>query len=98
MATASTEPNVAPSIAPERIEAIGQFLREQINEQRLFPGCALAAYRDGKLVLNLVEGFADTQAATFVDQETLFPLFSGVQTAGRGRALAADRSWSDRAR
>lgn len=87
MATVSIEPNVTTSIGPERIEAIGQLLRDQVNEQRLFPGCALAAYRDGKLVLNFFEGFADTQAATFVDHETLFPLFSG------SKPLAAVALW-----
>ncbi len=87
MATAAIEPNVATSIAPERIEEIGQFLRNQVTEQRLFPGCALAAYRDGELVLNFVEGYADTQAATSVGQETLFPLFSG------SKPLAAVALW-----
>src|SRR3954453_4725333 len=76
------EPNLELSIAPERLESIAEILRVQVKEQRLFPGCALAAYKDGKPVINVVEGFADTQAATFVDQQTLFPLFSGSKPLG----------------
>lgn len=87
METASVDANLAPPIAPERIEAIEQCVRAQVNKQRLFPGCALAAYRNGELVLSLAEGFADTQAATYVDQETLFPLFSG------SKPLAAVALW-----
>jgi CubicO group peptidase (beta-lactamase class C family) len=76
------DPDVAQSIAPERVESIAEILRVQVKEQRLFPGCALAVYKDGKPVMNAVEGFADTQAATFVDPQTLFPLFSGSKPLG----------------
>src|SRR5688500_10828207 len=53
--------------------------REQLSPLRLFPGGALAVYRRGRLVLDLVGGYADTQSGTAVDSETLFPLYSGTK-------------------
>jgi CubicO group peptidase (beta-lactamase class C family) len=86
-AAPSVEPNGATVFAQERVEAIERIVRAQIDEQRLYPGCALAVYRDGELALNIVAGYADTQAATVVDRETLFPLFSG------SKPLAAVALW-----
>src|SRR3954466_7407862 len=51
--------------------------REQLSPLRLFPGAALAVYRQGQLVLDLAEGYADTQRGDLVGPDTLFPIFSG---------------------
>ena len=60
------------------VEAEQRF-REQLSPLRLFPGAALAVYLDGRLVLDLADGFADTQRAEGVGPENLFPLFSGTK-------------------
>jgi CubicO group peptidase (beta-lactamase class C family) len=86
-AAPTVEPNGAKLLVQERVEAIERIVRAQIDEQRLYPGCALAVYRDGQLALNVVAGYADTQAATLVEPNTLFPLFSG------SKPLAAVALW-----
>ena len=53
--------------------------REQLSPLRLFPGASLAVYLDGRLALDLVGGFADTQRGEPVRPEALFPLFSGTK-------------------
>lgn len=58
------------------------MLREQVNEHRLTPGAALAVYVDGQMALDVVAGYADTQRATLVDPESLFPMFSGSKPLG----------------
>jgi len=60
---------------------------EQINHQRLFPGAALAIYQDGRLVLDVAGGYADTQRGEQVGPDSLFPLFSGT------KPLAAVALW-----
>ena len=81
MATISIDPKPAYR-SRQDLSKDRQMLRAQVDEQRLFPGCALAVYQHGRLVLDLGEGFADTQAATFVDHQSLFPLFSGSKPLG----------------
>ncbi|MEZ4506703.1 MAG: serine hydrolase domain-containing protein [Thermomicrobiales bacterium] len=58
------------------------MFRAQVNEQRLYPGAALAVSVNGQVVLDLVIGYADTQRATPVDAESLFPMFSGSKPLG----------------
>ncbi|MGH2615015.1 MAG: serine hydrolase domain-containing protein [Thermomicrobiales bacterium] len=73
--------------------------REQLSPRRLLPGAALAVYHRGRLVLDLVAGFADTQRGHLVRPDTLFSLFSGTkpfaaialwQQIERGRAALDD--------
>ena len=59
------------------LNEIELLFREQLSPMRLFPGAALAVYQDDRLILDLVGGYADTQTGEQVDQQTLFPLFSG---------------------
>ena len=61
---------------------VQQRFREQLSPLRLFPGAALAVYLDGRLVLDLAGGFADTQRGEAVGPEALFPLFSGTKPFG----------------
>src|SRR3954465_2605687 len=56
---------------------VERHFREQLSPLRLFPGAALAVYRQGDLVLDLVGGYADTQRGEVVRSDTLFPIFSG---------------------
>jgi CubicO group peptidase (beta-lactamase class C family) len=74
---------------------VERLFRTQLNPQRLHPGAALAVYHRGRLVLDLVAGFADTQGGHQVRPDTLFSLFSGtkpfssialLQQIERGRA------------
>jgi CubicO group peptidase (beta-lactamase class C family) len=58
---------------------VEQRFCEQLSPLRLFPGAALAVYRDGRLALDLAGGFADTQRGETVGPGTLFPLFSGTK-------------------
>jgi CubicO group peptidase (beta-lactamase class C family) len=60
------------------VEVERQF-HNQLSQLRLFPGAALSVYAHGRLVLDLVGGFADTQRGIFVDRDSLFPLFSGTK-------------------
>jgi CubicO group peptidase (beta-lactamase class C family) len=52
---------------------------EQLSPLRLFPGAALSVYHHGRLVLDLVGGYADTQRGERVEAGSLFPLFSGTK-------------------
>ena len=66
---------------PDRaaLAEVEQRFREQLSPLRLIPGAAVAIYRDGRLVLDLAGGFADTQRGEVVGPESLFPLFSGTK-------------------
>ena len=68
---------------PESVGMSGAALAEverifhaQITGERLHPGAALAVYRHGRLVLDLVAGLADTQRVEPVRADTLFQLRS----------------------
>lgn len=65
---------IAPVAAPAEIE---RLFHHQLSPLRLYPGAALATYHRGRLVLDLVGGYADTQRGEPVHAETLFSLFSG---------------------
>src|SRR3954465_4704330 len=52
---------------------------EQLSPLRLFPGASLSVYCRGRLVLDLVGGYADTQRGLAVGHDSLFPLFSRTQ-------------------
>lgn len=53
--------------------------RAQLSPLRLVPGAALGVYHRGRLVLELVGGYGDTQLGEPVDPGSLFPLFSGTK-------------------
>lgn len=63
---------------PSLDEVIERF-QDIITRHRLLPGAALAVYRDGRLVLDIVAGWADTQRAVPVAADSLFLLFSGTK-------------------
>ena len=97
---------VAPQ-AKRTLSEIESLFRAQISPERLHPGAALAVYHHGRLVLDLVAGYADTQRGDPVRPDTLFPLFSGtkpfasialMQQIERGRAALDDpveRHWPE---
>ncbi len=74
--TTPTTPESADVAEYEMVAEATRLFTEQISPLRLFPGGALAVYRDGRLVLDLAAGYADTQSGEPVTAETLFPLFS----------------------
>lgn len=61
---------------------VERLFRAQLTPLRLFPGGAVAVYCRGRLVLDLVGGYADTQFGNPVDSDTLFPIFSGTKPFG----------------
>lgn len=60
---------------PDLSEIERQF-RSQLSPLRLYPCAALAIYHRGRLALDLVGGYADTQRGELVRTETLFQIFS----------------------
>jgi len=74
--------DAARPVSMPALEQVEQMFRAQVNEQRLYPGAALAVSVNGQVVLDLVIGYADTQRATPVDAESLFPMFSGSKPLG----------------
>jgi CubicO group peptidase (beta-lactamase class C family) len=79
MTTAESVAPAALRVSPDEwspAEAERRF-NEQLSPLRLFPGAALAVYRNGRLALDLVGGYADTQRGEAVGPDSLFPLFSG---------------------
>lgn len=81
-ALALTTPTTAESADVAEAEMMAEATRlfaQHLNPLRLYPGGALAVYRGGRLVLDLVSGYADTQCGEPVTVETLFPLFSGTK-------------------
>jgi CubicO group peptidase (beta-lactamase class C family) len=74
-------------IEAARLAEVEGLFRSQLNLLRLFPGAALAVYHRGRLVLDLADGYADTQRGEQVGPDTLFPLFSGT------KPLAAVALW-----
>ncbi|MCC6945395.1 MAG: beta-lactamase family protein [Thermomicrobiales bacterium] len=88
------------SIDAQALATIELLFREQLSSWRLFPGAALAVYRGDQKLLDLVDGYADTQRGDMVDHASLFPLFSGSkpfaavalwQQIERGRISLDDR-------
>ena len=79
MVTASEVPTTTSLVDLSLIET--EF-RSQLSVARLFPGAALAVYRNGELALDLVGGYADTQSGEPVHAGSLFPLFSGTKPFG----------------
>src|SRR3954468_21755224 len=67
-----------PIEAAKLAEVEGLF-RAQLSPLRLVPGAALAVYHRGRLVLDLADGYADTQRGNRVRPDTLVPLFSGTK-------------------
>src|SRR5215212_5468617 len=61
------------------LDEVERLFREQLSPLRLFPGAMLAVYYQGRLVLDLVGGYADTQRGERVGSDSLFPLFSGTK-------------------
>jgi CubicO group peptidase (beta-lactamase class C family) len=62
-----------------RLTEVERLFRSQLSPLRLFPGAALAVYWHGRLVLDLVGGYADAQRGEQVGSGSLFPLFSGTK-------------------
>ena len=60
-------------------QEIERLFHAQIFTQRLYPGAALAVCLNGRVVLDLVAGWADTQRAAPVAPDTLFMLFSATK-------------------
>jgi CubicO group peptidase (beta-lactamase class C family) len=76
--------NGLPTSAHRALEAtpwdrIERLFRTQLSPLRLFPGAALAVYHRGRLVLDLTDGYADTQRGELVQRNSLFPLYSGTK-------------------
>jgi CubicO group peptidase (beta-lactamase class C family) len=78
IATISTVPMSSATIADgAALAEVERRFRDQLSPLRLVPGAALAVYVRGRLLLDLVGGYADTQRGESVRPDTLFPLFSG---------------------
>jgi CubicO group peptidase (beta-lactamase class C family) len=77
MATLIFKQHDTETVSQESLDKIELLFREQLSPLRLFPGAALAVYFQETLILDLIRGFADTQSGEKVDEQTLFPLFSG---------------------
>lgn len=77
--TTPTTPESVDAATAEMAAEATRLFAEQINPLRLYPGGALAIYRGGRLVLDLIAGYADTQRGEPVTVNTLFPLFSGTK-------------------
>jgi CubicO group peptidase (beta-lactamase class C family) len=58
------------------LAAVERLVHTQITADRWHPGAALAGYRHGRLVLDVVAGLADTQRVEPVQPDTLFQLRS----------------------
>src|SRR5215211_5902390 len=71
--------NPIPAVTDHAIADVERLFHEQFSPMRLYPGGALAVYQDGRLVLDLTAGWADTQRADPVTPDSLFPLFSGTK-------------------
>jgi CubicO group peptidase (beta-lactamase class C family) len=103
--TASDPIAVEEGVDGTELAEVERRFRAQLKVQRLLPGAVLAVYHRGRLVLDLAEGYADTQSGDCVLHDTLFPLFSGtkpfasvalLQQIERGRAALDDpvgRHW-----
>lgn len=65
---------VAPAFA-----AVESLFRTQVREERLHPGAALTVVHHGQVVLDLIEGLADTQTGQPVERDTMFVLFSSTK-------------------
>lgn len=81
-ATISIAPQSLTTPSQSRSDALAEVEQQfyaQLSPLRLFPGAALAVYLDGRLVLDLAQGFADTQRGERVNADSLFPLFSGTK-------------------
>jgi CubicO group peptidase (beta-lactamase class C family) len=83
MATVIATPAMFPGIdqdgAFRALDAVQDLFWTQLSPLRLFPGAALAVYHQGRFILDLVGGYADTQRGEPVGADTLFPLFSGTK-------------------
>jgi CubicO group peptidase (beta-lactamase class C family) len=66
-----------PDRGADALADVERLFHEQLSPLRLFPGAALAIYWHGQLVLDLTDGYADTQRGELVCADTLFPIFSG---------------------
>jgi CubicO group peptidase (beta-lactamase class C family) len=76
---AAIDTRLTESDLAEALSEVEDRFNEQLSPLRLFPGAALAVYHRGRLVLELADGYADTQRGDRVCPDTLFPLFSGTK-------------------
>ena len=78
-----TIPKSGPeSISDDALANIEALFREQLGQLRLFPGAALAVRVGDRQLIDLLGGYADTQSGQLVDDQTLFPMFSGSKPLG----------------
>ena len=63
---------------PRALERVEEMFREQID-RGLHPGAALAAYRHGRLVLDLYGGLADSESGKPITSDTMFILYSSTK-------------------
>jgi CubicO group peptidase (beta-lactamase class C family) len=78
-ATISDLERVSGSAHEAALAEVERLFADQLSPRRLHPGAALAVYWQGRLVLNLTAGFADTQQGDPVRPDTLFLLFSSTK-------------------
>src|SRR4051794_35159035 len=80
VSVSSTSPDRDGGIEGERrLAEVEHLFQPQLSPLRLFPGASLSVYCRGRLVLDLVGGYADTQRGLAVGRDSLFPLFSGTK-------------------
>jgi CubicO group peptidase (beta-lactamase class C family) len=79
VSTISTLSGSEHDIPAGALDEAERLFNEQLSPLRLFPGAALAVYCRGQLVLDIAEGYADTQRGERVCSDSLFPLFSGTK-------------------
>ena len=63
---------------PQALGRVEEIFQQQID-QGLHPGAALAVYRYGQLVLDIIGGHVDDDASKPVTQDTMFVLFSSTK-------------------
>jgi CubicO group peptidase (beta-lactamase class C family) len=66
------------AIGTKTLEDVERLFFQQITDN-VHPGAQLAVYRQGRLVLDLWGGLADTQQCRKVERDTLFVLFSSTK-------------------
>lgn len=80
--SAIVDATIEVELAPGALAEVARRFHDQISPLRLFPGAALAITFQGRLVLDLHGGYADTQRGDLVASDTLFSLYSGTKPFG----------------
>ena len=90
--TTPTTPESVDVAEAEMAAEVDRLFAEQINPLRLFPGGALAVYRGGRLVLDLVARVRRHPARRAGDGRHALPPLLRHEAVRGGRPLAADRA------